>query len=178
MAVFPLPMRPQQNYHRGGIAFRGRSKSRGDRIHAACDLVVPAGTPVYAVEGGVVLKVPKKSFHLGTYTITVQHGTFQVRYCELAEKRMFKEGETVLEGDKLGTVGRNSNGGAMLHFEMYRGSVAGYFSQPWNSTKYLYVPPGNFQRRKDLLDPTPHLDRWQIITDWSGYVCEDPPWSE
>jgi murein DD-endopeptidase MepM/ murein hydrolase activator NlpD len=172
-------MRPAQDYHRGGISFRGTSPWRGDRLHAACDLVVPAGTPVYAVDGGKVLSVPKTDFHLGTYTITIKHSFFVVRYAEVSKNRLVKEGDDVTEGQQIGTVGRNSNGGAMLHFEMYRGDTSGYLTQKWNSTKYVNVKPGNFQRRKDLLDPTPYLDMWQVVTDWSVYVSsEDPAWCE
>lgn len=179
MAVFPLPLKPKHNYHYGGIAFRGTSKWRGDRIHAACDLVVPAGTPVLAVTGGFVTSVPKSSFYLGTYTVTIKHHNFVVRYGEVAFERLVEEGDTVFEGQQIGTVGRNTNGGAMLHFEMYRGDAAGFLSQKGNDSNYKYVKPGNFQRRKDLLDPTPFLDSWQLFTDWSSYVCEEPvTWSE
>ena len=60
MAVYPLPFYEKQNYHYGGIRF-GASRDSG-RKHAACDLIAPPGTPVYSVEGGTVLFVPKKAF--------------------------------------------------------------------------------------------------------------------
>lgn len=175
MAVFPLPILPRQNYHYGGISFRGTSKHRGDRIHAACDLVVPAGTPVFAVEKGTVLKVPRKAFHLGTYTITIKHQNFIIRYAEVAQTRFVNEFDEVAEGQQIGTVGRNNNGGAMLHFEMYSGAAEGSLSREINPSKYLHVKHGNFLRRKDLLDPTPYLDSWSIwlrAGDWIGDQIE------
>ncbi len=170
MAMFPIPMSPQGNYHYGGIAFRGTTKWRYPRIHAACDLGAPAGTPVFAVEAGIVLDVPKTDFYLGTYTITVKHANFVVRYGELDKHRLVFEGQKVAEGEQIGTVGLNSNGGSMLHFEMYRGDASGFLSQKGNDSNYKYVTPGNFQRRKDLLDPTPYLDSWYLSTNWDNYI--------
>jgi murein DD-endopeptidase MepM/ murein hydrolase activator NlpD len=174
MAVYPIPIYEMHNYHYGGISFAGTSKSRGDRLHAACDLVVPPGTPVYAVERGKVLQVPKTKFFQQTYTVVIRHNDFVIRYAELDKNRLVAEGDEIEEGTQIGVVGVNYKGRGMLHFEMYKGTASGPLSQPSNNDKYDYVTPGNYQRRRDLIDPTPYLDKWKLWTDWSRYSCVEP----
>lgn len=169
MAVFPLAMSPQHSYKYGGISFGASSKNRGTRRHAACDLVVPPGTPVFAVESGLVTSVPKTSFFQDTYTITIQHPWFVIRYAELDIERCVKEGDYVFEGQQIGTVGKNYKDRGMLHFEMYRGTASGALSQKSNDHTYDYVPVLNYQRRKDLMDPTPYLDQWLAWSDPDAY---------
>ena len=84
MATFPLPVLPKHDYHNGGIRF-GASRSDGSRRHAGCDLIAKKGTPVLAIDWGIVLQGPKYFYH-GTYSIVVQHGGFVVRYCEVDKK--------------------------------------------------------------------------------------------
>jgi hypothetical protein len=65
---------------------------------------------------------------------------------------------------EVGWVGEHQ----MLHFEMYYGTAEGNLSNKKNrgeSANYLYVPKRNYQRRSDLLDPEPYLDR---MADRSG----------
>ncbi|MGI8640978.1 MAG: M23 family metallopeptidase [Pyrinomonadaceae bacterium] len=175
MSIFPLPIYPQQNYHYAGIAFGGSSKSRGDRRHAACDLIAPPGTPVYAVERGIVLEVPRKPFYQHTFTVVIRHAHFVIRYGEVHENRLVSIGEEVSEGQQIGTVGTSNRGNGMLHFEMYQGTASGSLSQKHN-TEYLYVPPLNYQRRKDLIDPTPYLDSWMLWSDLnSSCIPEESP---
>ena len=56
----------------------------------------------------------------------------------------------VEQGQVIGSVGRLTVD-SMLHFEMYAGTGRGQLTQRDN-------PP--FQRRPDLIDPTPFLDEW------------------
>lgn len=121
---------------------------------------MPPGTPVFAVEAGLVTSVPKTAFFQNTYTITIRHDWFVVRYAELDFNRCVKEGDYVFEGQQIGVVGLNDAGKGMLHFEMYRGTAGGFLSQTSNDHTYDYVPVLNYQRRKDLIDPTPYLDQW------------------
>jgi murein DD-endopeptidase MepM/ murein hydrolase activator NlpD len=178
MAIFPLPIIPQADYHYAGIAFGAETKNRGTRRHAACDLIAPPGTPVYAVERGVVLEVPPKPFYQSVYTVVVRHNNFIIRYTELDQNRPVAVGEEVYEGQQIGTVGKNNKGRGMLHLEMYKGTASGPLTQEHNMN-YLYVEPLNYQRRKDLIDPTPYLDEWRLWTDFSVYQSpESPNWSE
>jgi murein DD-endopeptidase MepM/ murein hydrolase activator NlpD len=168
MARFPLAKVPELGYHKGsGKRWFGASRDKG-RNHAACDLVVKPGTPVYAVEAGVVLQVPKTAFFQETYSVVIKHPNFVVRYAELDINRLVKEGESVTEGQQIGTVGKNYKGRGMLHFEMYAGTSGGNLSQPKNN-KYLYVPERNYMRRSDLIDPTEYLDWWKLWTPFDNW---------
>jgi murein DD-endopeptidase MepM/ murein hydrolase activator NlpD len=172
MARFPLPFLPGQDYHHGGIKFGAERKNDDGsiRTHAACDLVVPPGTPVFAVEWGIVIDVPKTPFIRGSklYSVIIEHSFFIGRYTEISQEVASEiyPGATVSEGQLISTVQRNSKGHGMLHFEMYDKSTAGSLSQPWN-TKYKNVKEGAYGRRSDLMDPTPFLDQWAVWTDWS-----------
>lgn len=171
MGRFPLPNVPNLGYHKGsGKRWFGASRD-GGRKHAACDLIAKPGTPVFAVTGGTVLKVPKKAFFQETYSVIIDHGTFIVRYAELDMLRLVTEGENVTEGQQIGTVGKNYKGTGMLHFEMYANTAAGELTQTTNK-KYQYVPEANYQRRADLIDPTPHLDVWKLWTKFGDWYDE------
>ena len=168
MAVFPLATVPKQDYHRGGLRF-GASRSSGERRHAGCDLIAKKGTPIRAVEWGLVLQGPKY-FYQGTYSIVVQHSDYLVRYCEVDKKvpDYIYEGAYVDEGQTIAHVGQMYHS-SMLHLEMYKGSVSGRFTQKRN-TKYDFVDPKPFKRRRDLLDPTPYLDKWRLVSDFVEWI--------
>lgn len=175
MAVFPLPKIPNQGYHKSKWhnGWFGAPRRNTDRIHAACDLIARPGTPIYAVESGTIINIDE--FYLGTDEITIKHPNFVVRYGEIARGKLpenIAEGKTVEAGQLIAWVGRLK----MLHFEMYQGDSAGYLTQKWNKKDYNYVTPGNYQRRPDLLDPTPYLDRlklWTKFTNWVEDALED-----
>jgi len=152
MPVFPLPQRPRHSYSTGGRRFG--APRPGGRRHAACDLVVAHGTDVYAVASGIVVRGPYH-FHHGSDAIEVQHDQFLVRYCEIRAVRGIRAGVRVSEGQVIARVQRMHRD-SMLHFEMYRGTAAGSLTQRNN-------PP--YQRRADLIDPTPYLDRWRLLSE-------------
>lgn len=175
MARFPLPFLPSQHYHYGGIRF-GAKRDNGSRNHAGCDLIAKPGTPVYAVEWGIVIDVPKTPFMKNSklYSVVVEHSLFIARYCEVDKPDPVEihEGMTVQEGQLISYVARNNKGGGMLHIELYAKDGTGELSQPYN-TKYLHVEKRNYKRRKDLLDPTPFLDNWAAWTNWSQSDAAD-----
>lgn len=146
---FPLPFVPNLSYHTGGRRFgAGRS---GGRLHAACDLIVPAGTEIFAVDQGVVIGGPYGFYH-GTYAIEVRHPHFIARYCEISRAAAgVAVGTQIEQGQVIAYVGMMHED-SMLHFEMYSGSATGGLTQRNN-------PP--YQRRSDLIDPTPYLDHWR-----------------
>lgn len=167
MAVFPLPKLPIQGYHKTKWHRGWFGATRDDgRIHAACDLVIRRGTPIYAVDHGTILHI--EPFYLGTDEIAIQHPNFTVRYGEIARGKLppnIAPGKTVEPGQHIAWVGRLR----MLHFEMYQGNATGPLTQRWNKRKYDYVPSANYQRRADLMDPTPYLDQWKLwlkVTNW------------
>jgi murein DD-endopeptidase MepM/ murein hydrolase activator NlpD len=149
MATFPLPFVPRLSYHTGGRRFGARRD--GGRMHAACDLIAPEGTEIFAVDSGVVIGGPYEFYH-GTFAIEVRHPRFIVRYCEIRGAASgIRVGSNVLQGQVIAYVGRMYVD-SMLHFEMYDGSGRGGLTQRGN-------PP--YQRRSDLIDPTSFLDQMQ-----------------
>lgn len=146
---FPLRKVPQRSYKDSGSGFGTPRTNIGPNIlHPACDLEAPVGTEVLAVDDGMIIAGPYE-FYLNTACIDVQHKFFIARYGEM--KHGFRpKSRHVKRGDVLGHVGKVGKGN-MLHFEMFAGTIGGPLSQKWN-------PPWN--RRKDLLDPTPFLDLW------------------
>lgn len=153
MATFPLSFIPTASYKTGGRRF-GANRDDGKRKHAACDLIAPKGTEIYAVEKGKVTYGPYL-FYRGTYAIefTLDSGKV-VRYCEIEKVASGVTVGTVLEeGSLIAYVGKMYVS-SMLHFELYEGTGAGSLTVRSN-------PP--YQRRSDLLDPTDYLDSGALL---------------
>lgn len=129
---------------------------RGRRVHAACDLYRFRNEPIYSVAPGKVLRA-LYPFYQETFAIEVVHsGGFVVRYGEVTGKRApgLQKGAPVRMGQEVGYMGKVSSGccAPMLHFELYSGSGSGGLSTRGNK----------YNRRSDLMDPTPYLRRWQV----------------
>ena len=148
---FPLAAVPKLSYKTGGRRF-GARRAKGKRKHAGCDLIAAEGTAIYAVDDGKVIRGPY-SFYRGTDALEIKHRAFLVRYAEIKSKSkpLVKRGDTVKKGQVIAYVGKMFVD-SMLHFEMYNGTGTGRLTQR-NS------PP--YQRRSDLVDPTPYLDQWK-----------------
>ncbi len=168
--LFPPNARSSLAHNTGGRCF-GAYRSDGKRKHAGCDLIAPVGTAVRAVEDGTVKAF--YYFYHDTYALEVDHGIFTVRYGEVARSLPsgIRVGAEVMKGQHIANIGRLSGGSHMLHFEMYDNSATGPLTNRRN-------PP--YQRRSDLMDPTPYLDAArmdageaassvlpQFITPWS-----------
>ena len=148
--AFPLSFVPKKSWRVRPRSF-GAPRNNGKRQHAGCDLYAPPGTPVFAVADGTVLSF--SPFYLGSWAITVDHGTFTVRYGETRTKMApgVKIGGKVKKGQKIGEVSALKGLSiSMVHFEMYSGSLSG----PLTTAK------APFKRRADLLDPTEILEKW------------------
>ena len=147
LEYFPLSRYPIDSYKTGGREF-GAARSYG-RKHAANDLLMARGQPVFAVTDGEILDY--YFFYEGTYAIVVDHGSYVVRYGEVGSMSSnLKKGSKVKAGQQIGTVGQLYSGASMLHFEKYSGKYTG------NLTVRKNKP---YQRRWDLLRPTEFLDR-------------------
>jgi murein DD-endopeptidase MepM/ murein hydrolase activator NlpD len=148
--VFPLAFVPA-SFNTGGLRF-GSWRAKRTRKHAACDLLAPEGTKIYAVADGKITRYIR-DFHNGTGAVIVEHDDFTVRYCEI--KRLakgLKRGSDVTCGQEIAAVGRMTHNGQMLHFEMYEGTSSGSYTKRSNKP---------YQRRDDLINPTPYLDKWK-----------------
>ena len=134
-----------------GRAF-GASRS-GGRKHAGIDWYVSNGnnTPVYAMESGKVVEYCA-NFYGGLSAVAIQHSDGSVaRYCEI--RTSLRKGDNVTKGQEIGKIKKNNiDSGTMLHLEVYMGTASGSFTNRDNKT-YDWVT-GNYQRRRDLVDPT------------------------
>ncbi len=86
------------------------------RPHNGIDYAAPRGTPVYAAGNGKVVRAgytgPNGNF------VVIQHGTkYTTKYLHL-HKRLVKVGQTLKQGDVIGTVGSTGYAtGPHLHYE-------------------------------------------------------------
>lgn len=126
--------------------------SRGDRTHAALDIMASRGTPVVAADGGTVWRV--RSNALGGLTIYVidDEERFVYYYAHLDRyAEGLREGQRVARGDLLGYVGTTGNAprnAPHLHFQVmrYRGNGRWWDGDPLNPHPYL-SRPGQVNRR-------------------------------
>ena len=126
-----------------------------------------------AVQDGTIIRGPyeflkiddtKNNCRSTTYAIDVLHDDFIVRYAEIAQTLPDGLGvnSDVTEGQTIARVGVQC-GGTMLHLEMFKDTTnLDPLTDRSHATRYLYVPQANYERRKDLLDPTSYLDLWWI----------------
>ncbi len=156
---FPFTKLPTSNWTGGARAF-GSSRSGGSRAHGGCDLYASLGTWVHAIADGEVINGPYP-FYCETYALEVHHGTFVIRYGEIQKFTTVKAGEKVKAGQRIAKVGHLVGikvPSDMLHLEMYKGNASGALTQRSGGAKRSDGVP--YQRRSDLMDPTPHLNRW------------------
>jgi len=157
---FPLPFVPRLDYHpsRGHHRYFGAQRPDG-RLHAGCDLIAPKGTPIFAMDDGFVEEY-LPSFFRGTAAVSVRHGAYVVRYCEVDPPSLasLRPGMQVKAGQQIAVVGRMTHD-SMLHFELYSGRSRGPLTVRRNKP---------FQRRSDLLDPTAFLDKLKHMVN----VCQ------
>jgi peptidoglycan LD-endopeptidase LytH len=117
--------------------------SRGDRTHAALDIMAPRGTPVVAADGGLVWKV--RSNDLGGRTIYIldREERYVYYYAHLDRYADgLREGQHVERGTVLGYVGTTGNAPPNiphLHFQLmkYRGDGRWWDGEPINPFPYL-----------------------------------------
>lgn len=153
---YPMSSRPLISYKTGGRYF-GAPRTR-NRIHAGIDLIHPYLTPIRAIADGVVIQ-PPYAFYEGTNALEVRHpGIGVVRYGEISSARVVRlaAGARVTAGQLIAYVGKlDGSGSSMLHFELYSGTSTGPLTVRAN------LP---YQRRRDLQNPTPLMDRLIQLT--------------
>lgn len=106
----------------------------GERaMHEGVDFVAAAGTPIKAAAGGIVIYSENNPSYGNM--IEVDHGNGLVSRYAHASKRLVKEGDVVLRGQKIGEVGSTGRStGPHLHFEVLLNGT------PQNPTRYLNLP--------------------------------------
>jgi hypothetical protein len=151
---FPTVKQATHPYTSGMRRFRA-GRGGGTRLHAAADIYRYKDEPILSVAPGEVIR-DKYYFYQGTYALELVHSSgFIVRYGEITGMGpdKIKKGSQVKMGQRIGYMGVVNSGCCrpMLHFELYEGSKRGSLSQRGNK----------FQRRSDLINPTPYLLRWE-----------------
>jgi murein DD-endopeptidase MepM/ murein hydrolase activator NlpD len=148
---YPLKARAPTCGEAGGGAGGFGSGRGGGRLHGGCDLYGNVGTPIYAIDDGVVLD--QYYFYCDTDALEVRHGNRVVRYSEIKSgSAPFPAGTVIKKGQKIAAMGRLScYYQPMLHFELYSGEASGP----------LTTRSGSYQRRSDLQNPTQGLMQWR-----------------
>jgi len=112
-----------------------------------------------ATDGTVVAYLVE--YYAGTDALYVKNddGSF-ITYAEITSSK--RPNNRVSKGEIIGSTKRHDNGGySMLHLEYYMGkniNGTAYNNPPYSdttNTTYDFVTNRNYQRRRDLLDPTP-----------------------
>src|SRR2546423_6379249 len=160
--LFPFPTLPVADWVHSPRAF-GSNRNNGLRAHAGCDLYFEKGTWIHAIADGTVIRGPYP-FYCQTFALEIDHGDFLARYGEIQAKTTVKEGDRVRAGQQIARVGHLVGiqvPSDMLHFELYDKSASGplTITDPARSKKRADGTP--FMRRKDLMDPTASLNKWQ-----------------
>ena len=145
---FPFSFRTSPDW-KGGARYFGARRDNGNRLHAGCDLLAPAGTTIYAIADGTLVRSPYY-FYSNTYAVEVRHGPYLVRYGEIMGGS-YIGGQHPRKGQPICKVGRLSSGSSMLHFEIYSNGA---------STAPLTTSHGPYKRRSDVFNASPLLDQW------------------
>lgn len=152
--TFPLRTRPTESYLNEPRSFRAPRES--GRLHSACDLYqLDEGEEILAIDSGKVIRGPYL-FYQGTYAIEVKHRSgYIVRYGEINATKVsgIETGAKVAKGQVIGYMGKVNSDccSPMLNFEMFSGKASGPLTQNRKP----------FQRRKDLINPTRYLQKWE-----------------
>jgi murein DD-endopeptidase MepM/ murein hydrolase activator NlpD len=127
--ISPLAGKTKNNITTGYLGYAG---------HTGVDFACSSGTPVLAVKSGTVYKSTAKMSN-GKYVsygeyIIIDHGdgTMTLYAHMLAGSRLVSPGDTVSQGQQIGSVGSTGNStGPHLHFEVFSGG------KRVNPTSYL-----------------------------------------
>ena len=147
--VRPITVLPDLTWNNGMRQF-GAKRDNGTRLHAGCDIYAPIGTPIYSMMHGKVI-MGYTEYYKGTYSITIDHGAFIARYCEINKPENLIPVNTIIEsGQQIATVSKIEGMNlSMLHLEVFEGYLIGPY-------KDLNNPP--YMRRKDLINFTKALN--------------------
>lgn len=131
-------------------------RNGNQRAHAACDLLGPVASPVYALADGIVEDY--RPFYSGTDAIVVRHRQFVARYGEIKGFAPgVKVGSRVRAGQVIAYIGRLYSGNSMLHLELFDSQATGGLTRqgvgfyPLLKTAHQRK---NFARNQYLIDGT------------------------
>ncbi len=94
-----------------------RNSTVGSKNHKGLDIAGPAGTEIYAADGGEVIEAGWVSGY-GNFIKISHDGESETCYGHMSEL-LVEEGDTVQQGDLIGLMGSTGNStGSHLHFEI------------------------------------------------------------
>ncbi len=101
------------------IVSSGWARPRGDRLHRALDLPLPVGTPIRAVDGGIVTRVQREAVGDAGRWIGVRHSSGMTsRYMHLSRTLVALD-DQVARGEVIGFSGNTGNSaGPHLHLDL------------------------------------------------------------
>ncbi len=100
----------------------GKTTQRYWFCHNGWDIANPEGTPVYAVDDGVVKFAGWSDRGYGNMVV-IDHGSYQTLYAHLRDAPSVSEGQSVVAGQVIGSMGNTGfSTGPHLHFEIRHGS--------------------------------------------------------
>ncbi len=104
--------------HMSGYGMRIHPVHKVRKMHHGIDFTAPRGTPIQATGNGVVSKIEKRRYGYGN-SILIDHGYgYTSLYGHLSQIDV-KEGERVVKGQKIGTVGSTGTSTAPhCHYEV------------------------------------------------------------
>lgn len=95
----------------------------GPENHTGLDIAAPGGTPIYAIQGGVVVTSSYAPSSYGNYVV-LSHGNGVTTLYAHMSKRAVKVGDVVAQGQTIGYVGTTgSSTGNHLHIEWKKNGV-------------------------------------------------------
>lgn len=111
-------IRPVPGRDTGSFGLRRIINELPRNPHSGMDIAAPTGTPVKATAAGRVIHVG--DFFFSGNSVYVDHGSGVISlYAHLSQTRV-KPGDTLLQGDVLGEVGRTGRAtGPHLHWSIY-----------------------------------------------------------
>jgi len=114
----------------GSRGYYSTSYNTKEVHHNGIDILAPRGTKILALANGVI-KEAKYSQEYGNYIIIKNNEEYETLYAHL-DKINVKEGEAILQGKEIGTVGVTGNTtGPHLHLELH------YKGEPVNPLDYI-----------------------------------------
>jgi hypothetical protein len=125
----------------GGGPSDHRSRSLGNwQSDSAWDIMAPAGTPVYAIEGGTIKRLggdlKLKDMKIYGYNITIQSPNDEFFYTHLGSRNpSLQIGSTVKKGDFLGEIGTPKEYAKWpqhVHIGVKSGNIKKYIDQSGN----------------------------------------------
>jgi hypothetical protein len=141
-------------------------------FHRGVDIAAPTGTPVVASQAGVVTKAAYNVIR-GHYVV-VDHGTGFQTLSQHLSKRLAAAGQHVVEGERIGLVGRTGNvTGAHNHTEVHDNGTP-IDPTPWYAARGVTLgvagvtaPPAPIPvpiSAPTLSDPEEDDDMYELIT--------------